>query len=279
MGHLTADYIHVVIESLKLAMADRDEYYGDPRFVDVPLRELLSDDYTSLRRSLVDLRLASPDRRPGDPYGPRATRGPDHSADSTAKIPVQDTTTCVVADRWGNVVATTPSGNALAGGEVGDSGIQMSCRLLCSNIWEGHPNVVAPDKRPRTTLTPTLVLKDGKAIAAVDVAGGDLQDQASLQLLINYIDFGMNPVECVTRPRFYTGHYTGSFGQGRPRLGSLTVNRDLGPDVIEDLKSRGHNLRLTGGPSSHDCILTLDPQTGLIRATGDPKTNRHAGAF
>ena len=279
MGHNSADTIHAIAESMKLAYADRDAYYGDPLFVDVPMKELLSPEYTNLRRQLIDMQHASQEIQPGDPLGGKALLA-DYKVLWGAGGPNNDTTNCLVADRWGNVVSTTPSGNAVtAGGEVGESGIMMSCRLLCSNIWEGHPNVVAPDKRPPTYLTPTLVLKDGKAIAAIDVAGGDLQDQASLQLLINYIDFGMTPVECVTRPRFYTSHYTGSFGQGRPKLGSLTLIESLDSGVIEDLKSRGHKVRLIDGPSSHDCILTLDPETGLIRVAGDPKTKRHAAAF
>ena len=139
MKHLSPDYIHVVVESLKLAPADRDEYYGDPRFADVPLQRLLSDDYTLLRRPLIDMRHASHDRRPGDPYGPRPLARKATAEDSTAKIPVQDTTTCVVADRWGNVVAATPSCN-LVGNKPGPSGITQGNRVRSLNTMPGHPN-------------------------------------------------------------------------------------------------------------------------------------------
>jgi gamma-glutamyltranspeptidase / glutathione hydrolase len=128
MGHLSADYIHVLIESMKLALADRDEYYGDPRFVKVPLAQLFSDTDTNLRRPLIDMQHASMERRPGDPHAPRPLRAQAVPEDSAASIPVQDTTTCVVADRWGNVVAATPSCN-LVGNKPGPSGVTQGSRL------------------------------------------------------------------------------------------------------------------------------------------------------
>jgi len=276
MGHNSADFIHVVTEAMKLAYADRDAYYGDPLFVDVPMAQLLSPAYTRIRRQLIDMRHASQIQQPGDPLAGKAILE-GYKPLWASGGPENDTTNCVVADRWGNVVATTPSG--AGGGEIGSSGIMMGNRLECFNIWEGHPNCVEPDKRPRTTLTPTLVLKDGKAVAAVNIAGGDLQDQSTLQLLINFIDFGMTAKECIGPPRFHTNHYVGSFNQSRPSLGSLVVQEAVGEDVIEDLKARGHKVSVTDGPSSHDVILTLQPETGLIRAAGDPKTERHAAAF
>jgi len=284
MGHLTADYIHVVIESLKLAMADRDEYYGDPRFVDVPLRELLSDDYTSLRRSLVDLRLASPDRRPGDPYGPRATRGPDHSADSTAKIPVQDTTTCVVADRWGNVVAATPSCNLLSN-VPGPSGVTQGNRVRSLNTTPGHPNRVQPGKRPRVTLTPTLVLKDNKPVVAISVAGGDLQDQTTLNVLLNHVEFGMLPAQAVTAPRFNTLHHQNSFDPNPDRataivgLGKIRVNAVIPEAVRGELSDRGHLLKITPNFIGRPVMIYINQENGVIHAAGDPQAGRHAAAI
>ena len=280
MGHNQADYTHVIVESIKLAWADRDVYYGDPFFVDVPLDKLLSQEYTRIRRELIDMQHASQIQQPGDPLAGKAILD-GYKPLWGSGGPENDTTNCVVADRWGNVVAATPSGNAVSGGgEVGSTGIMMGNRMECFNIWKGHPNCVEPGKRPRTTLTPTLVLKDGKAVVAANVAGGDLQDQSSLQLLINHIDFGMTPVQCVTSPRFQTGHMVGSFNQPPPRLGSLTLQKEDGEDVIEDLKARGHKVRVTDGPGSHDVILTVDPESGLIRAAGDPKAKRpYAAAF
>src|SRR6185436_3824275 len=133
--------------------------------------------------------------------------------------PTNDTTTCLVADAAGNVVAATPSG--WHGVQAGTTGVWLGTRLQSFNTWLGHPDCIEPGKRPRITLSPTLVLKDGKPAIAVSVAGGDGQDQATLQMLLDVIDFGMTPAEAVTVPRFGTNHHLGSFRQTKPDLGSL----------------------------------------------------------
>ncbi|MFC1996340.1 gamma-glutamyltransferase family protein, partial [Chloroflexota bacterium] len=200
MGHLSPDYVHVAMEAVKLAMADRDTYYGDPNFVDVPLDVLLSDEYTHIRRPLINTEKASLEVRPGDPY----KMLPIYKG-GLYRPGVGGTTTCVVADRWGNVVAATPSANILENGpEGGEAGITFGNRLRSLNTTPGHPNCIAPGKRPRITLTPTLVLKDDKPILAISVAGGDLQDQVTLQLLLNFVEFGFLPEKAVISPRFAT---------------------------------------------------------------------------
>src|SRR5262249_3064212 len=159
----------LTVEALKLALADRDVYYADPNFAAVPLTELLSPTYAELRRPLLDRQRASLTQRPGDPAHGKALldrpvlpTGPGGEAN--------DTTTSRVADGQGNVVAATPSG--FSGALVGRTGVRLGTRLQSFNIWEGHVNCVEPGKRPRITLTPTLVLKDGKPAFAVSVAGG-----------------------------------------------------------------------------------------------------------
>jgi len=318
MGHLSADYIHAVTEALKLGFADRDEYYGDPLFVKVPLKALLSDRYTSIRRPLIDLAHASLERRPGDPQGmqPLKTQSvesresrverpqpgplpspfsplssslstihyPLSTIHSSTNIPVQDTTTCVVADRWGNVVAATPSCNFLTN-RPGPSGVNHGNRVRCLNTTPGHPNRVQPGKRPRITLTPTLVLKDGKPLLAISVAGGDLQDQTTLNVLLNHIEFGMSPEKAVTAPRFSTAHHQNSFDPNPDRqaafmaAGSLEVNRTVGEQVRAELSKRGHKLSTTAGPIAHPVMIYIDPQTGTIHAAGDPTAGRHAAAL
>lgn len=284
MGHLSPDYIHVVIESLKLAMADRDEYYGDPRFVKVPLKQLLSDEYTKLRQSLIDMNHASLDIRPGDPYGPHPIKGQAQWEDSTANIPVQDTTTCLVADRWGNVVAATPSCN-LAGNKPGPSGVTQGNRVRSLNTTRGHPNRVQPGKRPRITLTPTLVLKDGKPVVAISVAGGDLQDQTTLNLLLNHIDFGMLPEQAVTAPRFNTFHHQDSFDPNPDRsatfqgAGRMRVNERIPEAIRKELTQRGHRVQTTKGPIANPIMIYIDHKNGVFHAAGDPKAGRHAAAL
>ena len=284
MGHLSPDYIHVVTEAMKLAMADRDEYYGDPRFVTVPLPQLFSDQYTELRRELISMDEASLVRRPGDPYGPGALSNVAQVNDSTAKIPVQDTTTCVVADRWGNVVAATPSCN-LVGNKPGPSGVTQGNRVRSLNTADGHPNRIQPGKRPRITLTPTLVLKGDKPVIAISVAGGDLQDQTTLNLLLNHIDFGMLPAQAVTAPRFNTLHHQDSFDPNPNRdeafkgAGKMKVNSSVPEAVRSELAQRGHLIETTDSPIGYPIMILIDHEAGIFHAAGDPRAGRHAAAI
>jgi gamma-glutamyltranspeptidase/glutathione hydrolase len=276
MGPNRPDSIHVSVEALKLALADRDTYYGDPLFVSVPLEDLLSSRYADLRRPLIDLRQASLRERPGDPRASKALREGAEPQQGRG-VPAHDTTTCLVADGQGNVVAATPSG--WSGVLAGSTGIWLGSRLQSFNLWPGHPNCLEPGKRPRITLTPTLVLKGGKAVMAVSVAGGDGQDQATLQVLLNLIDFLLSPAEAVTAPRFGTNHFVGSFRQTPPSLGSLLLDPAVGEATIQELKARGHRVTLRKPPLWAPTALRIDPVSGAIEAAGDPKAGRHAAAY
>ncbi|MEM7234499.1 MAG: gamma-glutamyltransferase, partial [Planctomycetota bacterium] len=283
-GHLSTDYIHVLVESLKLGFADRDEYYGDPLFADVPLEALFSDHYAEIRRPLIDLRKASAKRRPGDPRRMKALKSFEGKKASTAKIPIQDTTTCVVADRWGNVVAATPSCN-LVGNKPGPSGVTQGNRVRSLNTTPGHPNRVEAGKRPRITLTPTLVLKGGRPVVAISVAGGDLQDQTTLNVLLNHIEFGMLPERAVTAPRFHTQHHENSFDPNGNRAAAfvkpagVVVNDRVSLDAQLELRARGHKLGTTGGAIAHPVMIFIDHEHGVFHAAGDPKAGRHADAI
>jgi len=276
MGHNKPDTIHVIVEAMKLTLADRDVYYADPLFENVPLSALLSNDYTELRRLLIDTEHASLVQRPGDPLSGQALLGKAETR-SGLSGKSNDTTTCLAADRWGNVVAATPSG--WGGVVAGKTGVCLGTRLQSFNTWEGHPNCIVPGKRPRITLTPTLVFKDDKPVLAVSVAGGDGQDQVTLQILVNYIDFGLSPAELVTGPRFDTNHLVGSFRQPAPKLGSLRIYYDIGAETIKQLKSRGHRVKIARPPLHDPSVLSIDPQSRIIHTAGDPKANRHAAAF
>jgi gamma-glutamyltranspeptidase/glutathione hydrolase len=276
MGHNKPLTIHVAVEALKLALADRDAYFADPYFVDVPGAELLSARYAEMRRPLIDPKKASLQIRPGDPKGGKALlANPDLRTGAGGTD--NDTTTCVVADGEGNVVAATPSG--FTGALAGRTGVWLGSRLQSFNAWEGHANCIEPGKRPRITLTPGLVFRDGKPLLAVSVAGGDEQDQAALQLLLNVIDFGMNCADAVSAPRFGTDHLLGSFGQKAPVLGSLLVGPSMGDAVIPDLKALGHKVTVKKGLLTAPVLLRIDPQTGVIEAAGDPRAKRHVGAW
>jgi gamma-glutamyltranspeptidase/glutathione hydrolase len=279
MQHLSADYVHVLTEALKLGLADRDEYYGDPLFVKVPLDALLSDRYNALRRPLIDMTKASDEIRPGDPLAMKAVKGPGQYRPGAG-----GTTTCVVADRWGNVVAATPSGNRPYA-VCEELGVAHATRLTSLNTTPGHPNRIEPGKRPRITLTPTIVLKDGKAVLAISVAGGDLQDQTTLNCLLNHIEFGMMPEDAVTAARFSTLHHQDSFDPNSNRqatlgaLASLTVDQELEEGVRDALAGRGHKVEATSGPIAHPVMIYVDPETAMCYAAGDPKARRHAAAL
>ena len=282
MGHLSTDYVHAAVEALKLAMADRDAYYADPDFAAVPMDELLSDEYTEIRRPLIDMEQASLIARPGDPYGMKPLRG-----DGVFEPGIGGTTTCVVADRWGNVVSATPSANVYRGEDPlgGQTGVSYGNRLRSLNTTSGHPNCIQPGKRPRITLTPTLVLKDGRPILAISVAGGDLQDQATLNLLLDFIEFGMVPETAVRAPRFATAHHEDSFDPNpdRPatfkRTGSLNISDRVSQDVRAELASRGHHVTTSTGPIATPVMLFVDPEDGRFHAAGDPDAGRHAAGM
>jgi gamma-glutamyltranspeptidase/glutathione hydrolase len=280
MGNLSADYIHVVIEAIKLAFADRDTYYGDPNFVSVPMAALLSKEYNALRRPLIDLHHASLEARPGDPYAMQPLKEGGLFRPGGA-----GTTTCVIADRWGNVVSATPSSNVYVEGGWSQAGVTFGNRLRSLNTTPGHPNCIAPGKRPRITLTPTLALKDGRPILAISVAGGDLQDQATLTLLLNHIDFGMEPAAAVTAPRFATDHHQDSFDPNPRReqaflqAGSLTISDQVEASVRAELASRGHTVTAKSTAIATPVMLYADAESGTYYAAGDPAAGRHAAGM
>jgi gamma-glutamyltranspeptidase / glutathione hydrolase len=263
MGFNSADYIHTVIEAEKLALADRDEYYGDPNFAKVPMQQLLSDPYTKMRRALIDPKKASLELRPGDPYNMKPTKpptitGPWHGG----------TTVMCVTDKFGNVIAATPSGLSSTAGVAGRTGIIHGSRLSSLNTFAGTPNVIEPGKRPRITLSPTLLFHDNDPVMAISVAGGDQQDQAAIQVILNYVDFGMSPEDAFKAPRFSTTHFISSFGQDRATLGSVSVPTTLPEAVQADLRARGHLVTTTRSGVGGVALIGIDPKTKQSTAVG-----------
>ena len=267
MGFNSADYIHTVIEAEKLALADRDEYYGDPNFVNVPMQQLLSDQYTEMRRKLIDPKTASLELRPGDPYNMKPTKPPTISGPWHG-----GTTVMCVTDKFGNVIAATPSGLSSTAGVAGRTGIIHGSRLSSLNTFAGTPNVIQPGKRPRITLSPTLLFRDNnndnQPVMAISVAGGDQQDQAAIQVILNYVEFGMSPEEAFKAPRFSTEHFISSFGQDRASLGSLSVPNTLPEPVQANLKARGHVVTVNRGGVGGVALIGIDPKTKQAIAVG-----------
>ena len=278
MGAFSADYVHAVIEAIKLATADRDTYYGDPLFEDVPINALLSDDYNKMRQPLIDMAQASLEARPGDPIAMQAVK-----EGGVFRPGIGGTTTCVIADRDGMVISATPSANVYHAGGSGTTGVSYGNRLRSLNTTPGHANCIAAGKRPRITLTPTMVLKDDKPVLAISVAGGDLQDQTALCLLLDHIEFGMAPAEAVVAPRFATQHHQDSFDPNPDRnqtfkeVGSLTISEAVEQDTREQLARRGHSVEAKSGAIGTPVMLHIDK--GTYYAAGDPAAGRHAAGL
>src|SRR5918993_2634000 len=286
LGHNSPDYIHTVIEALKLALADRDRYYADPKFVKVPAAELLSKSYANLRRPLIEKERASLAQQPGDPLKMKAVLAITPLVSKLeSRVPANERandTTCVnVIDKDGNLFSATPSGAWLPAVVAGDTGVLMGQRLQSALMDPNHPNVVAPGKRPRITLTPTLVLKGGEPFMVLSTPGGDNQDQALLQVLLNVIEFGMNPQEAVEAPRFDTQHYVSSFDDHEFLPGSLNLESRVGLKTIQELSQKGHKVKTQSewGTLSAPTVIIFDTKNGVASAGADPRRSRYAVAW
>ncbi|MDQ3170180.1 MAG: gamma-glutamyltransferase family protein [Acidobacteriota bacterium] len=288
MGAGSADAMHTITEAIKLAYADRDKYYGDPDFAKVPGDVLLSKPYAAERRRLIDPARASLEQRPGSPWDPKffpveysRSMAPPNRVYSTGKnIPEPgDTTAVEVVDRDGNMFSATPSSGWLLGGAfvAGDTGIPMSNRMQAFRLDPNSPNVLAGGKRPRTTLTPTVVLKGGKPFLALGTPGGDSQDQQLLLVLLNIIDFGMDVQAAIEAPRINSLHPESSFDDHSAQPGVLEAERTLSEATRAELERRGHTLRLRPayGMSTGVVAAGVDPATGRLRGGADPRRERY----
>lgn len=267
MGHNSPAYLHTVIEAAKLAFADRDAYYGDPKFSKIPEAVLLSKQYGAERAKLIDPQRASMDHRPGSF---QATT----PISSSANTPDFDTTCVNVVDQWGNVFSATPSGAWLPSVIAGDTGIPLSSRLQSFVLDDNHPNQLAPGKRPRVTLSPTLVRKDGKAFLAMSTPGGDNQDQAMLQVLLNIIEFGMDPQVAVEAPRFQTEHFYTSFAGHQFRPGHLNLESRFPRDTVDALVAQGHRAEVRGPWSNASAPTVIKISNGVLEGGADPRRGR-----
>ena len=285
--HNSPEYIHTLVEAMKLGFADRDRYYGDPDFVRVPARELLSKEYAAARRALIDPDRASMEQRPGDPVNqaPLLKASPQPGATGESKVPeaerASDTTCVNVIDKDGNVFSATPSGAWLPAVVAGDTGVLMGQRLQSFLLEAGHPNVLQPGKRPRITLTPTLVLRNGEPYLALSTPGGDNQDQSLIQVLFNIIEFGMNVQEAVEAPRFQTMHLVSSFDDHRFSAGVLKVEDRIPATTLTALRTRGHKVEPVAAwaNASAPTVILYNRAAGVIEAGADPRRGRYALAW
>ncbi|WP_422769208.1 gamma-glutamyltransferase family protein [Plantactinospora sp. WMMC1484] len=289
----TVEYVHTLAEAAKLAFADREARYGDPAHTPVPIAELLAPEYTARRRALIG-EDASLDPEPGrvdgaEPWIPQAkpehpgADEPDWMTQLRSGLPTVtpvgpragagNTCTVAVADRWGNLAVAVPSGGWLKSSPViPDLGFALGTRGQTAWLTVGHPNSLAPGRRPRTTLSPSIVLRDGEPFLAFGTPGGDQQDQWTLQAFLAIAEFGLEPQAATELPAFNIDHFAQSFAPRLSRPGVLVVERSFGPEVLAGLDRKGHRLDVV--PEStlgKVCAAGVDPGTGFLRAAAGPR--------
>lgn len=280
------EFIHTVVECAKLAFADRETFYGDPDFVKVPMDVLLSDAYNDARRKLVQ-HAASLEFRPGSVEGFGGTvklrRAEEAGATAGAGEPTVgrigtkpgevrgDTVHFDIIDRAGNMISATPSGGWLQSSPViPDLGFCLGTRAQMFWLEEGHPAALAPGKRPRTTLSPTLALRDGEPYLAWGTPGGDQQDQWTTQLFLRHVHAGMNLQEAIDAPAWHSEHFPISFWPRTARPGVLVVEERVSAEARRELSARGHIVEV--GPAWSEGRLTAASRDGWRRrAAANPR--------
>ncbi len=281
LGHNSADSIHLLIECAKLAFADREAWYGDPDFDDVPLDVLLSRDYAALRRNLIGPE-ASLEMRPGAigqitpvwatfdvaAYNRHALEDGCYNPYRASGSPEDgDTTHLDAVDAEGNMVACTPSGGWIPSSPViAGLGFPLGTRGQMFYLNPRRPNALAPRKRPRATLTPSLVLRNGDPYMVFGTQGGDAQDQWTLQFFLNHIDFHMDLQSALDAPTFHSEHFPSSFYPRQAHPGRVVIENRVPADVIVELKRRGHEVLVTGGWVNGRVMgICYDRASGVIR--------------
>jgi gamma-glutamyltranspeptidase / glutathione hydrolase len=271
LGHGSADYVHIIAEAAKLAFADREQYYGDPTFTDVPLAALLSDDYARVRRALIDPRRASLAQRPGDPRrGKALLEGEDIFA---ARNWGGGTVYVTAVDTARNMASFTPSGAWIPTSPVIDGlGFPLGTRVQTFFLDSRHPNALVPGKRPRTTLTPTLVTRGSAPAMVFGTQGGDQQDQWTLQVFLNLVEFRMEVQDAIEAARFSSVHFPSSFFPHGSQPGVLRVEGRIPPPTREELASRGHVVEVDDDWIAGDVLaIVVDGERGCLRGGADPR--------
>jgi gamma-glutamyltranspeptidase/glutathione hydrolase len=281
-----ADFVHTVVEAMKLAFADREVYYGDPKFTDVPLDTLLSEAYAAERRKLITSE-ASLDLRPGKISGFESQYDAtmamlDTSASKSGAVyePTMahltekrgDTVHIDVIDREGNMVSVTPSGGWLQSSPtVPGLGFCLNSRAQMFWLKPGLPSSLAPGKRPRTTLTPSIALHEGRPTLAFGTPGGDQQEQWQLAFFLHYVHHKLNLQQALDLPLFHTTHFPSSFYPRTREPGGLTAEANFRPDVLEALRNKGHTLTVAEEWTVGRLTATRRDVDGLLRAGATPR--------
>jgi gamma-glutamyltranspeptidase / glutathione hydrolase len=264
----SAEYVHTIIECAKLAFSDREAFYGDPKFVGVPLERLLSAEYNDERRALIDDQ-ASGTLRPGG--GRLPTLVHEEAAVGAGEPTRGDTVHLDVADRLGNMVSATPSGGWLQSSPVIPGlGWPLGTRAQMFWLEEGLPSSLEPGKRPRTTLSPSIALRGGEPYLAFGTPGGDQQDQWSLHAFLNHVHFGLDLQAAIDAPEFHTDHFPSSFHPRQAQLRSLALEARFRDEVVADLRDRGHDVQVTE-PWSLGRVSAVGREDGMLKAGANPR--------
>jgi len=278
LGHNSAAYIHLLAEAMKLAYADREWYYADPDFVGVPQQGLLSKAYAEKRRELIDLEKPSLKMQPGDPYPYDSRQSASRPIPSEIAFrPAEGGTTGTrVADREGNVFSATPSGGWFRHSPVIEGlGFMLSTRGQIFWLDPEKANRLEPGKRPRSSLTPSLAVKDGKPFLAWGTPGGDVQDQVNLQVLLNVVDFDMNIQEAIDAPMFQIFDFPNSFAGHEAAPGRMAIESRLPDSVLEELAEKGHRVRAVSPWSMGDATAArIDLDRGVMFGAAGPRRGK-----
>jgi gamma-glutamyltranspeptidase/glutathione hydrolase len=274
MGPQSADYLHVLIETIKLAFADREQYYGDPARTMVPAEVLLSEAYAAERAKLIDMRRASDELRPGDAWRNGALLPSDERFTPQPWDP--GTVHVDVVDASGNMASVTPSGAWLSSSEVIASlGFPLSTRMMTFYLGPpNHPNVVAPGKRPRTTLTPSLAFRNSRPWMTFGTMGGDQQEQWSLQFILYREAFGMTLQEAIEAPKLSSDHFPGFFAPHDHFPKRVRVEGRFGAKAIEELRRRGHEIDVAPDWTEGFLSAAEIGESGLLEAGCDPRGSK-----
>ena len=283
MGHNSADYLHTVIEALKLSFADRHQYYGDPDFVDVPLEGLTSKSYAAERALNIDLHRACdgmPD--PGQPWAHQNGAAPPHRIGQPEPVAGRlelDTSYVSAVDRWGNAFSATPS-DSLGNTPIAQGlGFTISSRGSQSWLDPDHPASLAPGKRPRLTPNPAMAFKDGRVWMPFGTPGGDVQCQSMVQLFLNVAEFGMNPQQAIEAPRVSAWSFPNSFWPHVYHPGMVAAEGRIDSEVVAELNRRGHKMEVWDDWTSRMgglCAIQVDRDRGGLSAGADPRRDGYA---
>ena len=281
LGHNSVDYLHLLIESAKLAYADREAYLADQDFVDIPYDVLLSEEYAAERRELIDFNKAMPIGTPGKVVSNGSTHGVAANNDSSPdnNLHEGDTSYVCVVDKDRNMVSFMPSLHSSFGCGVvmGDTGVIFNCRGDYFFLEEDHPNSLQPHKRPRTTLAPVLLTKDGEPFMVLGSPGGDDQPQRLTQCILNVVDFGMNVQDAIEAARFSTRAFPSSTFPHDAIPGDARFEDRISQDVIEALAAKGHVTdTVSGWTFGSQCAIMVDPLTNVLNAGADPRVDAYA---